>query len=113
MPFTFKLSLAQDINYCEELVHNDSSGNIIYCNRGDPDACCNFNKLGGPRTPKAPKTPNKTPRTPVREITRSGGVKKTKRRGKPKIEEPQRLKLELALRNFLINPPDKQRGGEE
>ena len=64
-----------------------------------------YNKLGRPITakaPGAPKTPVKAPSSP------SGGVKKTKRRGKPKLEEPQRLKLELAMRNFLKKkPPDK------
>ena len=65
-----------------------------------------------PRTPKAPKTP----KTPVRETStpRSGGVKKTRKRGKLKLEEPQRLKMELAMRNFLRKkPPDKQSGGGE
>ena len=70
-----------------------------------------YNKLGGPRTAKAPRTP----RTPVKTTSSpSGGVKKTKKRGKPMLEEPQRLKLELAMRNFLRKkPPDKQSGGGE
>ena len=65
-----------------------------------------YNKLGKPKTsraPGSPKTPGKAPSSP------SGGVKKTRKKGKPKLEEPQRLKLELAMRNFLQKkPPDKQ-----
>ena len=65
-----------------------------------------YNKLGKsktPRTTSSPKTPGKsTSSSPSR------GVTKTIRKGKPKLEEPQRLKLELAMRNFLLKkPPDK------
>ena len=62
-----------------------------------------YNKIGGPRVkaPITPKTPGKTASLP------SGGVKKTRKRERPKLEEPQRLKLELAMRNFLKKkPPD-------
>ena len=75
-----------------------------------------FNKLGGSRTPMAPTTPQKTPKTPVRRTSTqgSGGVKKTRRRGKPKLDEAQRSKLELAMKNFLRKkPPDKHNGGGE
>ena len=66
-----------------------------------------FNKLGGPKPSRAPKTPIKTPKTPARETSKSGAVIKAKRKGKIKIEEPQRKKMENALRNFLKKPPDK------
>ena len=58
-----------------------------------------FDKLGGHKTPK---TPNKKPKTPSRDV-KSGGVKKNKK--KTRIEEPQRSKMEAALRKFL-KPPD-------
>ena len=46
----------------------------------------------------------KTSKTPSRNTKMYGGVKKNKR--KNKIEEPQRRKMEAALRNFLKKPPD-------
>ena len=71
-----------------------------------------FNKIGGPTTPKAPKTVQKTvpvvtPRTPGSKKTPgAGGISKSKRKkGKIKIEEPQRAKLELAMRTFLKKKP--------
>ena len=67
-----------------------------------------FNQIGGPKTPKAPKIPQKAPRTPKTPGRRtlistpgSGGVSKTSRKGKPKIDESERSKLELAMKAFL------------
>ena len=65
-----------------------------------------YNKLGKPKTPRTPRSP-KTPGKAT-SSSPSRGVTKTKRKAKPKLEEPQRLKLELAMRNFLLKkPPDK------
>ena len=66
-----------------------------------------FRKLGGPKPSKAPKTPIKTPKTPPRDTHKSRGVKKTKRKGKIKMEEPQKKKMENSLRDFLKRPPNK------
>ena len=59
-----------------------------------------FDKLG---THKTPKTPSKTTSTPSRSI-KSGGVRKYTKK-KSKIDEPQRSKMEAALRKFL-RPPE-------
>ena len=77
-----------------------------------------FNQIGGPKPPKGPRTPKKAPKTPGRrKITstpESGGVSKTKKKGKPMIDENQRAKLEFAMKAFLRKkPPDKQNGGGE
>ena len=69
-----------------------------------------FNKIGGPSTPKGPKTvlrTSVTPKTPGGKKTPgAGGVAKPKRKkGKTKMEEPQRAKLELAMRTFLKKKP--------
>ena len=69
-----------------------------------------FNKIGGPTTPKAPKTVQRTavtPRTPGNKKTPgAGGISKPKKKkGKIKMEEPQRAKLELAMRTFLQKKP--------
>ena len=53
-----------------------------------------FNQIGGPKPPKGPRTPKNAPQTPGRKkITStpgSGGVSKTKKKGKPMIDENQR-----------------------
>ena len=69
-----------------------------------------FNKIGGPTTPKAPKTIQKaavTPKTPGKKKTPgAGGVSKPKKKkGRPKMDEPQRAKLELAMKTFLKKKP--------
>ena len=54
-------------------------------------------------------TPTKENRLKGTPTPKSGGIKKTKRRGKHKMEEPQRMKMELAMKNFLMKkPPEKQ-----
>ena len=66
-----------------------------------------FDRLGGSRTPRTPKTHTRTTRTPSRDSTKSGGIKKNRK--KCKIEEPQSKKMEAALRNFLKKPPDRDK----
>ena len=64
-----------------------------------------FNTLGGSGTPK---TPSKTAKNlNLNTLKKSGGVKKpTRRKNKAKIEEPQRAKMEEAMRKFLNKSPD-------
>ena len=68
-----------------------------------------FNHIGGPKPPKGPRTPKKAPKTPGRTKRTStpgaGGVSKTKKKGKPMIEENQRAKLEFAMKAFLRKKP--------
>ena len=68
-----------------------------------------FNQIGGPKPPKGPRTPNKAPKTPGRKKGTStpgaGGVSKTKKKGKPIIDEKQRAKLEFAMKSFLKKKP--------
>ena len=68
-----------------------------------------FNQIGGPKPPKGPRTPKKAPKTPGRKKGTStpgaGGVSKTKKKGKPIIDEKQRAKLEFAMKSFLKKKP--------
>ena len=61
------------------------------------------------KPPKGPRTPNKAPKTPGRKKGTStpgaGGVSKTKKKGKPIIDEKQRAKLEFAMKSFLKKKP--------
>ena len=70
-----------------------------------------FNKIGGPRTPRGPITPKKPPKTQggrgKTSTPASGGITKARRKGRPKIDENERCKLELAMKSFLKKkPPD-------
>ena len=70
-----------------------------------------FNKIGGPRTPRGPITPKKPPKTQggrgKTSTPASGGITKTRRKSRPKIDENERCKLELAMKSFLKKkPPD-------
>ena len=75
-----------------------------------------FNSMGGQNTSKAHnKTQNgaRAPKT-LKNSIGTGGVSKTPiRRKKNKIEEPERARMELALRAFLREkkPPDKTTTG--
>ena len=70
-----------------------------------------FNKMGSLLTPKAPrkiKDEPGTPKTPKSKKTPGGISKSSNKKRKTKLEEPQRAKMELALRNFLKKkPPDE------
>ena len=56
--------------------------------------------MGGQPTPKAPKKVQNEPKTPKTPKT-------SNKKKRNKIEEPQRAKMELALRTFLRKkPPD-------
>ena len=51
-----------------------------------------FNQIGGPVTPKVPRTVQKaavTPKTPgKKKMIGAGGVSKSRKKGRPKIDEP-------------------------
>ena len=75
-----------------------------------------FNKMGGQNTPKAPKKTQNEPKTPKTPKNRKiiGGINKTSNRKKRnKIEEPERARMELALRTFLKKKPPDQTSIEE
>ena len=72
-----------------------------------------FNQLGSLLTSKAPRKVQKEPGTPKTPKTKKtptqGGINKlSARKKKCKIDEPQRAKMELALRNFLKKKPPDQ-----
>ena len=75
--------------------------------------------MGGQNTSKDPKKTQNGARAPKTPINRKviGGVSKTPtRKKKNKIEEPERARMELALRAFLRKkPPDQTttEGGAE
>ena len=67
-----------------------------------------FNNIGGQNPSNAPKRTQNGARAPETPII--GGIrKKSTRKKKNKIEEPERARMELALRTFLREkkPPDQ------
>lgn len=60
-----------------------------------------FDNIGGPGPPR---TPSKLAKET--NMTKSGGIRKIRKRGKNIIEEPQRAKMAKAMRKFLGKPPD-------
>ena len=63
-----------------------------------------FNNIRGPGPPRTPSKSAKDMN--LTNLKKSGGVRKPRKRNKNKIEEPQRAKMEEAMRKFLGKAPD-------
>ena len=69
--------------------------------------------MGSLPTSKAPRKVQKEPGTPktprIKKTPTQGGINKlSNKKKKCKLDEPQRAKMELALRNFLKKKPPDQ-----